>query len=230
MEDEKKKNNGKLGALLLFHVLGIAIAAVLFAYASGCYKGLHSSEVTKVFWFTGMLTTAICISSKPGLEALCAVWNTIAGWLNALPGPGWKRFSGLDDKKWFITVDVALRLFAFIDMIGLGFCISNTGGEVSIYVPFLFTIPTVVALVEICRLAEVLFWWALSLATFSLALHPTTGFGVTDPDLHHRYLIFATGVCTLFPYLFIQTSRGQTLCPICKGTGKITAQTPIGNT
>jgi hypothetical protein len=229
--NEEAVREGKFKALMLLQLIGIALGWILFTAAGAAYVLPGASEIKRVFLYAGILSFVVCVTNSPGLKAIRACWNGLVACRNWLPGVAWKCLPELKDASWGVSLDWGLRIFAFIDTIGLGCCILYTGGEVSIFAPFLFAIPTLVVLIEICLIREVLFWWALAWATFSTALQhsgnpllfPGSGFTVRDWDRHHQMLILVTGICTLFPFLFIKSSRIGIRCAACSGTGRIPA-------
>jgi len=142
-----------------------------------------------------------------------------------MPGDHWIK-KEVPEKWDFVSLQYCLRIFAACDIIGLGVCISQTGGsEKSFFDPFLFIVPTIVVLVESCEWTEIICWVLFALLIFFINLVPAGGFEIIDRHAHHVILTTVTGLCTSFPFLFVQTrtSIGGTPCPKCAGTGRISS-------
>lgn len=101
----------------------------------------------------------------------------------------------------FLTCDVALSLFALLDLLGLGLLIWATGGSArSIYIPYLLIIVPLAAMLEapitiivICFFLTVIVFWKGYFGVKNVA------FEVNEQKIYERHFAVITSVCVIFP-------------------------------
>lgn len=198
---EMEQDDWKFVGLLGIQMSGLALAFAFHSFTSGFYKA-PNGEI-RIVWIALIVvlvgTITVFVLSDIGRmvfrHAQCGT-NAVG---RALGLCGDVFATPTEIKPSLFNLSRAARCFGLIDLLALAVIIRLTGGsERSLFTPFLFLVPAVIALLKICLWKEIVLGWG----TLAAAVFVVHGISFTS-------LALVPGKEQFFTYCFLAST---TLC------------------